>query len=93
MHQVAFDKSVQHSLGTSILSNRIDRYRTDLGLHDDDESFSKQDLVNHFKGESLQMRRYVLDRVRDGITTHPDNNLSPNPPMDRDGRREDSGRG
>ena len=50
LHQVAFDKKVQRSLGTSILSNRIDRYRADLGLHDDDESFSEQDLVNHFKG-------------------------------------------
>ena len=55
--------------------NRIDRYRAELGLDDDDESFSEQGLVNHFKGESLQMRRYVLDRVRDGITTHPDNKL------------------
>ena len=75
LRQVAFDKSVQRSLGSSILSNRIDRYRAELGLDDDDESFSEQDLVNHFKGESLQMRRYVLDRVRDGITTHPDNKL------------------
>ncbi len=75
LRQVAFDKSVQRSLGSSILSNRIDRYRADLGLDDDDENFSEQDLVNHFRGESLQMRRYVLDRVRDGITTRPDNKL------------------
>ena len=75
LRQVAFDKSVQRSLGSSILGNRIDRYRAELGLDDDEESFSEQDLVNHFKGEGLQMRRYVLDRVRDGITTHPDNKL------------------
>ena len=75
LRQVAFDKSVQRSLGSSILSNRIDRYRADLALDHEDESFSEQDLVNHFKGEGLQMRRYVLDRVRDGITTHPDNKL------------------
>ena len=75
LHQVTFDKSVQRSLGSSILSNRIDRYRVERGLDEDDESFSEQDLVNHFKGESAQMRRYVLDRVRDGITTHPANKL------------------
>ena len=75
LRQVAFDKSVQRSLGSSILSNRIDRYRAELGLEHDDESFSEQDLVNHFRGEGLQMRRYVLDRVRNGITAHPDNKL------------------
>lgn len=75
LRQVAFDKSVQRSLGSSILSNRIDRYRADLGLEDDDESFSERDLVNHFKGEAREMQRYVLDRVRHGITTHPENQL------------------
>ncbi len=75
LRQVAFDKSAQRSLGSSILSNRIDRYRVELGLDSDDESFSERDLVNHFKGEGREMRRYVLDRVRDGITTHPDNKL------------------
>ena len=75
LRQVAFDKSVQRSLGSSILSNRIDRYRADLGLEEDDESFSERDLVNHFKGEAREMQRYVLDRVRHGITTHPENQL------------------
>src|SRR5207247_510731 len=32
-------------------------------------------LVNHFKGEWREMRRYILDAVRDGITHHPDNKL------------------
>ena len=75
LRQVAFDKSVQRSLGSSILSNRIDRYRADLGLGEDDEDFSELKLINHFKGEARQMRRYVLDRVRNAITTHPDNML------------------
>ena len=75
LRQVAFDMSVQRSLGSSILSNRIDRFQADRGLEPEDESFSEQDLVNHFKGEALQMRRYVLDRVRDGITRSPDNKL------------------
>lgn len=75
LRQVAFDKSVQRSLGSSILSHRIDRYRRERSLEEGDESFSERDLVNHFKGEAREMRRYVLDRVRDGITTHIDNRL------------------
>ena len=50
LRQVAFDKAVQRSLGSSILSNRIDRYRQDREFSADDESFSERDLVNHFKG-------------------------------------------
>ena len=72
---MAFDKFVQRSLGSSILSNRIDRYRVERGLAEDDESFSESDLVNHFRGEAKEMRKYILDRVRDGITTHPENRL------------------
>ena len=76
LRQVAFDMSVQRSLGSSILSNRIDLYRQQVGRDEDDESFSEQDLVNHFRGEGRQMRRYVVDRVRNSITTHPNNKLS-----------------
>ena len=75
LRQVAFDKSVQRSLGSSLLSNRIDRYREETGIALDDENFSELDLVNHFKGEGREMRRYVIDRVRDSITTHWQNGL------------------
>ena len=75
LRQVAFDKSVQRHLGSSLLSNRIDRYRETRGLEPGEETFSEQDLVNHFKGESRAMRRYIADRVRSSITTHQDNRL------------------
>ena len=75
LRQVAFDKSVQRSLGSSLLADRIERYRRDRGRDPDDESFSEQDLVNHFKGESREMKRYVIDRVRNNITTHSENKL------------------
>ena len=75
LRQVAFDKSVQRNLGNSLLSNRIDRYRTELGIADGEETFSEHDLINHFKGESRAMRRYIVDRVRNSVTTHPDNRL------------------
>ena len=75
LRQVAFDKSVQRNLGSSILSNRIDRYREELGIEPGKEEFSERDLISHFKGEGIAMRRYIVDRVRNSITTHQDNRL------------------
>jgi hypothetical protein len=75
LRQVAFDKSVQRHLGNALFVERVERYRKDRGLNAEDESFSEKDMVNHFKGEWREMRRYVLDAVRDGITHNPENKL------------------
>lgn len=75
LRQVAFDKSVQRRLGSSILLDRIVRYREEKGLGKDFEDFSEKELVEHFKGEQKAMTRYVLDSVRDAITHSPDNKL------------------
>lgn len=75
LKQVAFDKSVQRHLGNALFMERIERYRKDRNLPEDAEDFSEKDLVNHFKGEWREMRRYVIDNVRDSITHNPDNNL------------------
>lgn len=76
LRQVAFDKSVQRRLGRSLFTDRLERYRTEQGLADDDESMSERDLVNHFKGESREVKRYAIDAVRAAITHHPDNKLA-----------------
>ncbi len=75
LRQVAFDKSVQRSLGSSLLADRMDRYRRECGKDEDDESFSERDLANHFKGESREMKRYIIDWIRNSVTTHADNKL------------------
>jgi hypothetical protein len=75
LRQVAFDKSVQRSLGSALLADRMQRYRTDCNLADDSEDFSEQDLQRHFKGESREMKKYILDWVRSSITHHKDNKL------------------
>lgn len=75
LKQVAFDKSVQRHLGSALFAERIERYRKDRSLPEGTESFSEKDLVNHFKGEWREMRRYILDNVRDSITHNPDNSL------------------
>lgn len=75
LRQVAFDKSVQRHLGSSLYLDRVERYQKEHGLTPEDFRFSERDLVRHFKGESREMKRYILDAVRDGITHHPDNRL------------------
>jgi hypothetical protein len=75
LRQVAFDKSVQRHLGSALFIDRLERYRKDRGLSTDAEDFSEKELVNHFKGEWREMRRYILDAVRDWITHNPENNL------------------
>lgn len=75
LRQVAFDKATQRHLGASILLDRIDRFREDRGLPADYTSYTEQQLVDHFKGEQSQMRRYVLDAQRNDITYHPQNRL------------------
>ena len=75
LRQIAFDKSVQRHLGSALFVDRLDRYRKEHGLPPDAENFSERDLVNHFKGEWREMRRYILDAVRDGITHDSQNKL------------------
>lgn len=75
LRQVAFDKSVQRRLGSSILVDRIDRYREERNLPADYDEFSEKALVEHFKGEQKAMTRYVLDNVRNAITYSSDNKL------------------
>lgn len=75
LSQVAFDKSVQRHLGSALYLDRVERYQRDLGLSENDISFSERDLVKYFKGESREMKRYILDAVRDTITHSPNNKL------------------
>jgi len=75
LRQVAFDKSVQRRLGSTLLLNRIERFRVDTGRAPDDWSFSEDALVKHFRGEANAVRRYVLDGIRSAITMHEDNKL------------------
>lgn len=75
LRQVAFDKSVQRHLGTSLLLEKIDRYKKDKGLSEDNFDFSEKDLVEYFRGERKDVKKYVLDSVRDTITHSPNNKM------------------
>lgn len=75
LRQVAFDKSVQRHLGNTLYSQRIRRYQQEHELQDDNLNFSERDLLNYFKGESREVKRYILDATRDSITYNSENKL------------------
>jgi hypothetical protein len=75
LRQVAFDKSVQRNLGSALLADRMQRYRSDCRLPEESEAFSEQDLQRHFKGEGREVKKYILDWIRSSITHHKDNKL------------------
>lgn len=75
LRQVAFDKSVQRHLGSTLYMDRLERFRRETNRAQDDLSFSEQDLVRYFKGQSREMKRYILDAIRDAVTSSPENKL------------------
>ena len=75
LKQVAFDKSVQRHLGGTLYIDRLQRFRKETGRTEEDLSFSEQDLVVYFKGQSREMKRFILDAVRDAVTSDADNKL------------------
>ena len=75
LKQVAFDKSVQRHLGSALYQDRVHRFQTETGRAEDDMRFSERDLVNHFKGQSREIKRFILDALRNGVTSDPENKL------------------
>ena len=75
LRQVAFDKSVQRHLGNALYIDRVERYQREMGLSSDEFTFSERDLMNYYRGESREMKRYILDAVRDSTTHHRENKL------------------
>lgn len=75
LKQVAFDKSIQRHLGSTLYQDRVERYQKQTNRSSDDFSFSEKVLVNFYKGESREMKRYIIDAVKDGITYAEDNRL------------------
>lgn len=75
LKQVAFDKSIQRHLGSTLYQDRVERYQKHTGRPTDDFSFSEKVLVNFYKGESREMKRYIIDSVKDGITYGENNKL------------------
>lgn len=75
LKQVAFDKSIQRHLGSALYADRVEQYIRDHQLPEGSLDFSERDLLKYYKGESREVKRYILDSVRDTITHNNDNKL------------------
>lgn len=75
LRQVAFDKSIQRHLGNTLYIDRVERYQKEHNLEPENLNFSERELANYFKGESRELKRYILDSVRDAVTRNSENKL------------------
>jgi hypothetical protein len=58
-----------------LYQDRVQRFQKETGRADDDMRFSERDLVNHFKGQSREIKRFILDALRNSVTSDPENKL------------------
>lgn len=75
LKQVAFDMAVKRHLGNALYRERLTEFRMAKHLTEGDESFSEKDLVSHFKGSRRETQKYVLDALRNSISTDANNRL------------------
>ena len=87
LKQVAFDKSIQRHLGSALYQDRVERYQKQTGRPSDDFAFSEKALITFYKGDSREMKRYILDAVKDAITDSEENKLREY--IDRGGRAKE----
>lgn len=76
LKQVAFDKAVMQQLNDVLYKEKIEEYRKEKNLQEDDLSFSEQDLVNYFRGERNNIKKYVIANLKQSIIKDPNNKLS-----------------
>ena len=70
LRQIAFDKSIMRQLNNTLYLERVKKYQNDHKLSEDDLSFSEQQLVDYFKGDNANIKKYIVDSIRHSITNH-----------------------
>ena len=75
LKQVAFDKSVISGLGSLIYRQHIIQYQEIKKLSQDDFSFSEVDLLNLFNAEKDQIKKYIIDDIKEFVNSSPENKL------------------
>ena len=75
LRQIAFDKSIMRQLNNTLYSERVKKYQAAHGLKEDDFSFSEQQLIDYFKGDGANIKKYIIDSIKHSITTAKDNKL------------------
>ena len=87
LRQIAFDKSIMRQLNNTLFLEKIKQYQHDHDLGEDDLSFSEQNLVDYFRGDNANIKKYIIDNLKHSITEAPDNKLKDY--LDREGKAKD----
>ncbi len=75
LRQIAFDKSIMRQLNNTLYYERIRKYQTDHGHSEDTFDFSESQLVEYFKGENVNIKKYIIDSLKHSITYSKENHL------------------
>ncbi len=87
LSQIAFNKSVMRQLNNTLYTERIKEYQEKHNLKEDDFSFSEQNLIEYFKGDSANLKKYIIDSIKHSISEAPENKLKDY--LDREGKAKD----
>lgn len=75
LRQIAFDKSIMRQLNNTLYNETISKYQKDHNLQADNFDFSEEQLVEYFKGNNANIKKYIIDSIKHTITHSPDNQL------------------
>lgn len=75
LRQIAFDKSIMRQLNNTLYFEKIKKYQDDHGLKPDYFDFSEEQLADYFKGENVNIKKYIIDSIKHSITYSKDNKL------------------
>ena len=87
LRQIAFDKSIMRQLNNTLYHERIKKYQEDHKLDADDFSFSEQKLIDYFRGENVNIKKYIVDSIKHSITDSQENRLKDY--IDREGKSKE----
>ena len=75
LRQIAFDKSIMRQLNSTLYSEKVKNYQIAHGLKEADYSFSEQQIIDFFKGDGANIKKYITDSIKHSITNATDNKL------------------
>lgn len=75
LRQIAFDKSIMRQLNNTLYLERINKYQEDHNLSEDNLSFSEQQIVDYFRGENINIKKQIIDTIKNGVTYSKNNKL------------------
>ena len=75
LRQIAFDKSIMRQLNNTLYLERIKKYQKEHNLKEYDFNFSETQLVEYFKGDGTNVKKYIVDAIKHSVTYSKENKL------------------